>query len=179
VDDTTRRALAALTRVLAGEDVPFQVGGSALLYALGLVDEVGDLDVVFRPEDRVRLGTALLSATGVPPVFDVGQEPGFVSGWRASHRFRGVDLDMTAAVALRYREGFVARLPFRDGSVWDVEGTPVPLAPLTDWLLVYRYHNPARAELLEPFVAVEEWVEFLDVLGAPTGFDGFRSDAPE
>jgi len=178
VDDTTRGALTALTRLLGDARIPFQVGGSALLHALGLVDEVGDLDVVVRPDDRARLGAALRSATGASPVFDVHQEPGFVSGWRASHRFCGADLDVTAAVALRYRGGFVARIPFRTGTTWELDGVSVPLAPLTDWLLVYRHHKPTRARLLEPFVAKEEWVEFLDLIGAPPGFDGFRPESP-
>jgi hypothetical protein len=174
VDDTTGRALKQLTTLLVDEGIPFQVGGSALLHALGLVERVGDLDVVFRSEDRDRVGAALRAATGVVPVFDVRQEPGFVSGWRAKHDFRGVELDMTASIALEYPDGFVARLPFREGPGWDFEGTPIPLAPLTDWLLVYRYHDPERARLLAPLVPDREWFEFLDLIDAPPGFDGHR-----
>ena len=85
---------------------------------------------------------------------------------------------MTAAIALRYRSGFVARIPFRTGTTWDLDGTSVPLAPLTDWLLVYRHHNPMRARLLEPFVPEAEWSAFLDLIGAPPGFDGLRPECP-
>jgi hypothetical protein len=166
-----------LTVLLAGAGIEFQVGGSALLHALGLIDRVRDLDVVFRVGDRERIGRALEAATGEAPRFDVRQEPGFVSGWRGTHRFHGVELDMTAGIALEYPDGFVARLPFRPGRVWDLGGVAVPLAPLTEWLLVYRWHNPSRSELLAPLVPDADWRGLLEEIGAPEGFDGFR-DGP-
>lgn len=170
--DAVRIALVEVTRLLAGAAIPFQVGGSALLHALGLVEEVRDLDLVFRPEDRDRLGATLERATGAVPAFDVRQEPGFVSTWRASHALGGVELDMTGGIALGYPSGFVARIPFTQGTRWDLDGEAVPLAPVADWLLVYRYHNPRRAVLIEPLVGPAEWRSLLGAIGAPAGFDG-------
>jgi hypothetical protein len=172
MDAAVRTVLIEVTRLLADAEVPFQVGGSALLHALGLVDRVGDLDLVFRADDRRVLGRVLQRETGEAPAFDVTQEPGFVSTWRAKLAWRGVELDMTGEIALRYPDGFVARIPFTQGSTWDLGGVPVPLAPPADWLLVYRYHNPSRAALLEPFVPAERWRELLLAIGARHGFDG-------
>jgi hypothetical protein len=172
VDAPTRNALVEVTRLLDHAGIPFQVGGSALLHALGLVDQVGDLDLVFRSRDREDLSTTLERATGAPPEFDVVQEPGFASAWRARHAYLGTDLDMTGGIALRYPGGFVARLPFTKGTTWDLDGVAVPLAPLSDWLLVYRYHNPQRGRVLEPLVPPEQWAALLAAIGAPAGFDG-------
>lgn len=172
MDTAFAAALIGVTRLLDQAGIPFQVGGSALLYALGLVDRVGDLDLVFRSRDREGLSGVLERATGSPPVFDVDQEPGFTSSWRAKHRYLGTELDITGGIALRYPGGFVARIPFTEGTTWELGGVAVPLAPLSDWLLVYRYHNPQRGRLLEPCVPAEQWAALLAVIGAPEGFDG-------
>lgn len=172
MDASLRAALVEITRLFTDAGIPFQVGGSALLHSMGLVGRVGDLDLVFRPEDRDRLGRTLRRATGTPPVFDIRQEPGFVSSWRAGHRFGDVDLDMTGGIALGYPNGYVARLPFTPGSLWRLGEASVPLAPPADWLLVYRYHNPRRAALLEPHVPPAAWRALLAAIDAPEGFDG-------
>jgi hypothetical protein len=172
MDARVRSALVVVTELFQESGIDFQVGGSALLHALGLVERVGDLDLVFRSEDRTRLGDVLRQATGRSPAFDVRQEPGFVSTWRAAHRFRDVDLDMTGGIALEYPGGFVARLPHAEGSSWHIDGVTVPLAPLADWLLVYRHHKPGRAALLEPLVPAAEWDALLAAIEAPPGFDG-------
>ena len=45
-------ALEAVALRLAAHGVPFLLGGSALLDALGLDVEVGDVDLMLRPGDR-------------------------------------------------------------------------------------------------------------------------------
>ena len=66
----------------------------------------------------------------------------------------------------------MARIPFTKGATWDLEGVAVPLAPLSDWLLVYRYHDPERGRLLEPLVPAGQWAALVAAIGAPEGFDG-------
>lgn len=177
VDAPVVAALTSLSRTLAQARIPWQLGGSGLLRALGLVDTVRDLDCVFPPSVMDRLQVVLIAGTGVVPRFDARQEDGFVSAFRGRHRWQGVELDMTAGIALDYGEA-VANLPFTAGDRWVVDGVPVPLAPLEQWLLIYRFHNPIRARLLEPFVDPARWRAFLRSLDMPPGFTGFRSPEP-
>ena len=51
-------ALEAVALRLQAAGVPFLLGGSALLHALGLDVAVRDLDLVARPQDRGALETA-------------------------------------------------------------------------------------------------------------------------
>lgn len=177
VDAPVAAALASLSRALQQARIPWQLGGSGLLRALGLVDTVRDLDCVFPPAMQDRLQVVLIAGTGVVPRFDSQQEDGFVSGFRGRHPWQGVELDMTAGIALDYGDA-VAELPFTRGGWWEVDGVPVPLAPVEQWLLIYRFHNPLRARLLEPFVDPERWRAFLRSLDMPPGFTGFRSQEP-
>ena len=63
-------ALEAVAARLAEHDVPFLLGGSALLYALGIDVAVRDLDLMLRAKDRERFEAAagdwLVSVTTEP-----------------------------------------------------------------------------------------------------------------
>ena len=54
-------ALEAVALRLAAAGVPFLLGGSALLDALGLDVEVRDVDLMLRPEDRAAFEAACAS----------------------------------------------------------------------------------------------------------------------
>jgi hypothetical protein len=171
MDAGVEAALVSFARACRTGSIDWQLGGSGLLHALGLVDRVRDLDVVFRAEQMEEVGSLVRDHTGLPPSFEAKQEAGFVSGFRGRHMWDGVELDMTAGIALDYGDR-VLRLPFESGGETTIQGEKVPLAPLAHWLLIYRFHNPERAQLLEPRVGEEAWAALLGRLGQPEGFTG-------
>ena len=173
VESRVGAALVSLGRALGTAGIPWQLGGSGLLHAMGLVDTVRDLDVVFPPEAMDPMTVVLREHTGVEPTFTARQEDGFVSGFRGRHEWDGVELDVTAGITLDYG-GLVVRLPFSAGREWMFGGEVIPLAPLEQWLLIYRFHNPVRSRLLAPLVVDEAWESLVTGLGLPRGFTGFR-----
>ncbi len=173
MNQLVRSGLIAFAAAMAEAGQPWQLGGSGLLYSLDLVDTVGDLDVVLPSVDPEPLGALLEGHTGQPADFTARQEDGFVSGFRGKHQWHGVELDLSSAVTLDYGDHLV-RLPFEPGETWDLDGTLIPLAPVEQWLVIYRFHNPARALLLEPHVDASRWAALLEAVDAPPGFTGRR-----
>jgi hypothetical protein len=156
MDGRTRVALRRVAHALAAAGIPYQLGGSGLLFALGLLDRVGDLDIVFPSGARGEVAQVLRDLTGAEPRFDARQEPGFVSDWRCRHELDGQPLDLSGGVAVLL-DGREIELPFRAGGIWDLEGTTIPLAPSEQWLLIYLVHGSPRAELLAPHVDRSAW----------------------
>ena len=74
-------ALEAVALRLSAARVPFLLGGSALLDALGLDVEVGDIDLMLRPADRGAFESAC-----APWLVSVTTAPGEVlsSDWKAT-----------------------------------------------------------------------------------------------
>ena len=83
-------ALEAVALRLTAAGVPFLLGGSALLDALGLDVEVRDVDLMLRPEDRDRFETACGEW-----LRGVTTEPGMVltSAWKATLDVDGVEVE--------------------------------------------------------------------------------------
>jgi len=167
VEERTRRVLRLLARRFRTAGITWQLGGSGLLFARGLVDRVGDLDLVFPDSARDGLQRLLADLGGAVPDFASDQEPGFVSGWRCRYRLEGQELDLSGAIALEI-EGRVVRLPFAPGPEWDLDGEAIPLAPLEQWLLIYRLHKPGRAALLEEAVDEGSWRALCAGIGIPS-----------
>jgi hypothetical protein len=147
-------ALDAVAARLRAADVPFLLGGSGLLHALGIDVPVRDIDLMLRPEDRARFEAAacdwLLGAT---------TEPGAVltSAWKATLDVEGAEVEGLGGL------GFAGgpELPFRAGGTW----RGVPLAAPEVWWAAYRAYNPDRAALLEPLVPPEARERILAELG--------------
>jgi len=144
-------ALATVAGRLQAAGIPFLLGGSALLDALGLDVAVGDLDLVARPEDRAAIEavtapwwqTTSTEVTGV-----------FRSPWKATLDVDGVEVELLGGLAWTLSDGGpVATMPFRaEGSVRAGE-IDVPLAPAAHWLLLYERYKPERAAQLAPLVS--------------------------
>jgi tRNA-Thr(GGU) m(6)t(6)A37 methyltransferase TsaA len=147
--DETMRTLAALAAAFEEAGVPYQLGGGGLLFALGLVDGVGDLDLQFPADGRDRVAAVVERLSGVPPEF-TGPAPGpFASAWRCRHRIGSQELDLVGGQALRL-DGREGRLPVAPEGEWEVGGAAVPLAPIEQCWMVYRAAGkPGRAALLE------------------------------
>ena len=134
-------ALDAVARRLREHDVPFLLGGSALLRALGLDVEVRDIDLMLRAEDRARFEAAagewLVSTTTEPG-------PVLTSAWKATLDVGGVEVEGLGG--LGFADG--RELPFRGAGEW----RGVPLAAPEVWYEAYLAYDPEKAALLEPIV---------------------------
>src|SRR3954467_11067952 len=91
-------ALEAVALRLHAAGVPFLLGGSALLDALGLDVEVGDIDLMLRPSDRAAFEDAcsawLVSFTTEPG-------PVLTSDWKATLEVAGVEVEGLGGIGIR------------------------------------------------------------------------------
>src|SRR3954452_9265839 len=130
---------------LAEHGVPFLLGGSALLDALGLDVEVRDVDLMLRPEDR----GAFEAACG-EWLQGVTTEPGPVltSEWKATLDVEGVEVEGLGGLGITGGPP----PPFRASGSRRYGRAEVPLCDPEIWLELYRGHKPERGELLETLV---------------------------
>lgn len=146
---------AALHAVVARVDVPVLLGGSGLLWALGLDVRVGDIDLVLRHGDRA-------AVEALPWWVGTTTEPvGMMrSAWKAALDVDGVAVEALGGLA--WADGDrVVEMPFRAEGEW--EG--VRLAPAAHWLELYARYKPERAALLAPLVTPAAREEALRELG--------------
>jgi hypothetical protein len=151
-------ALDAVAKRLREHDVPFLLGGSGLLFALGIDVPVRDIDLMLRPDDRERfeaaVGDWLVTVTTDPG-------PVLTSEWKATLEVLGTEVEGLGG--LGFAGGPV--LPFRSEGEW----RGVPLAAPEIWWAAYRAHKPDRAALLEPFVSPSSRSQILGELGQALG----------
>ena len=131
--DELQRVAAALKT----HDVPFLLGGSALLRALGHDVPVRDVDLMLRPEDRDRFETAC-ARWWVATTTDPG--PVLTSEWKATLDVDGVEVEGLGG--LGFPDG--RKLPFRGRGEWH----GIPLAAPEVWREAYEAYAPEKAALL-------------------------------
>jgi len=135
-------ALEAVALRLSAARVPFLLGGSALLDALGLDVTVRDIDLMLRPEDREAFEAACadwLVATTT--------EPGEIlsSDWKATLDVGGVEVEGLGGLGVAGG----AAVPFRAGGSRRYGAAEVSLCDAAVWLELYRVYKPEKAALLE------------------------------
>lgn len=160
---SVRRALRTVAARLSAHEVPFALGGSGLLWALGLASEVRDVDLMLEPADERRM----LDATADWRVRHTreGTEL-WASDWFSQLEVDGVAVDAIGGMAFRHTAG-VARLPLRAAGTIDVDGVSVPYADPALWWAVYRVYKPDRARLLERVLDPDETAAVAAELGLP------------
>jgi hypothetical protein len=146
---------AALRAVVARLDAPVLLGGSGLLWALGLDVRVGDIDLVARVEDR-----AVVEALPWWRGTTTSPTELMRSAWKASLDVDGVEVDVIGGLAW-LAGGRVVEMPFRAEGEW--EG--VALAPAAHWLLLYERYKPERALQLARLVGPDARAAALAELG--------------
>jgi hypothetical protein len=136
-------ALEAVAARLHAAGIPFLLGGSALLDALGLDVEVRDVDLMLRPAD---LAAFTAACSGWP--LAVTTEPGEVltSDWKATLDVDGIEVEALGGIGVR---GGPAA-PFRSAGTRRYGAVEVPLCDPAVWLELYRVYKPDKAALLEP-----------------------------
>jgi hypothetical protein len=137
-------ALEAVALRLRAAGIPFLLGGSGLLHALGADVEVGDVDLVLDPEDRdaVRAATAewwRSETTGTTELFR--------SPWKADLDVGGVGVELLGGLAWWDGER-VVEMPLDPAGTWRCGAADVPLASPEAWLALYRLYRPDRAALM-------------------------------
>lgn len=148
-----RQALRVFADRLSWRGLPWAVGGSVLLYAHGLIDEVNDLDLLV-PGDA---GTTVRGALGpYLKEFSTAGTDLWRSGFLARLQLGAWPVDLIGGLAVAHGEG-VYHLPFGAGSpvfTWDLDGLPVPLLPLAEFYLIYLlYPEKAwKAALIEQYL---------------------------
>jgi hypothetical protein len=146
-------ALETVAVRLREHRIPFLLGGSALLDALGLDVEVRDIDLMLRPGDRARFEAAcgdwLLAVTT-----ELGEL--MRSEWVATLDVDGVEVEGLGGLGMEI-EGETVQLPFRGH---DERAEPEV------WWFVYRTYKPERATLLEQIVSEEARARILAELGS-------------
>src|SRR5829696_5984961 len=151
-------ALEAVALRLHDARVPFLLGGSALLDALGLEVEVGDVDLMLRPEDRARFEGAcarwLVAVTTEPG-------PVLTSAWKATLDVEGVEVEGLGGLGVA---GGPA-VPFRAGGSRMYGQQPVELCAPEIWWALYRSYKPEKSRLLEPHVPAADRARILVELG--------------
>src|SRR5687768_5598644 len=131
-------ALEAVALRLAAAGVPFLLGGSALLDALGLDVEVRDVDLMLRPGDQAEFEAAcrdwLVSMT---------TEPGEVlsSDWKATLDVDGVEVEGLGG--LGFAGGLAVPLRARGSRMYG--SAPVELCAPEVWWALYRVYKPEKA----------------------------------
>ena len=148
MNDDVQTALATVGRRLHDAGVTFLLGGSGLLCALGLTEEVGDLDLQIDEADEA----GVVAAAG-PWLVEMTREGTalWASPWLARLRVDGVDVDAIGGMAFHHADG-VARLPMRAGGTVDVDGVAIAYADPALWWAVYRAYKPDKAACLERVV---------------------------
>jgi tRNA-Thr(GGU) m(6)t(6)A37 methyltransferase TsaA len=165
----TVRTLAALGAAFDQAGVPYQLGGSGLLFACGLADGVGDLDLQFPADARDRVAAVIERLSGVAPRFTDVATGGFASAWRCRHRIGDQEIDLVGGQAVVVG-GRVVPLPVAPEGEWEVAGVAVPLAPAEQSWLVYRVAGKAdRAALLEREAGRRAVARFLRRTGVDPG----------
>ena len=135
-------ALETVALRLSAARVPFLLGGSALLDALGLDVTVRDIDLMLRPQDREAFEAACADW-----LVGVTTEPGEVltSDWKATLDVGGVEVEGLGGLGVAGG----AAAPFRAGGSRRYGAAEVPLCDPAVWLELYRVYKPEKAALLE------------------------------
>ena len=163
MNDDVASALRQVAVRLGAAGVRFALGGSGLLWALGLDATVRDIDLQVDEGDEARLATA--AGSWLVEISREGTEL-WASPWFARLSVGGVDVDAIGGMAFRHTGG-VARLPLRASGHVELGIVRVPCADPALWWAVYRAYKPEKATLLEAVVDAAARRRVRDELGLP------------
>lgn len=159
-----RSALRSLAQALNQAEVQWRLGGSAMLTAIGLGVDVGDLDVTVPAHALEDVQNAC--GPWVRQLMIGHAPPPWCSDWLAKMQVSGVDVDVIGGMCVVGAGGNV-RVPDDLGQVVDVDGVSVPLADPAVWWWIYRAYKPAKAEMLATVVTADQRREIERRLGPP------------
>ena len=136
IDPAKARVLAKIGRALDGEGILWAVGGSAMLYRQGIVDEFNDFDLVLGAQDVQKANAALLALGTGGVKANSGM---FACDSFHSYEIDGVEVDVMAGMVI-VSDGQPYHYLFDEDSAldrWPVNGVHIPFAALEDWYILY------------------------------------------
>lgn len=163
-------ALEAVALRLDEQEIPYLLGGSALLHALGLPGEVGDVDLMLREQDRVRFEAATRQWWRATTTESAGR---LRSAWKATLDVDGEEVEGLGGFALGVG-GCAVALPWRSAGTWRCGAAEVPLAAPELWWAVYLGYKPDKARALEAIVGPAARARIAAELGIDPGLERHR-----
>lgn len=158
-------ALRTVALALEPTGIVWRLGGSALQAALGVTDDVGDLDIAV-PADTLDLVRDALGR--FEPRFVDGPPPDpWCSAWLLRARVDDVEVEVIGGFCVRTPAGPV-EVPLDLGGHVDLEEVRAPLADPAVWWWIYRTYRPEAAARLGAVLDDDRRAAVLDRLG-PTG----------
>jgi hypothetical protein len=133
---------------LEARSIAVALGGSGLLAALGLLDEVRDWDLT--TDESPQMVEEALDSAGLRSCPVVAGDLNYTTQARFCVPGDGSDVDLIVGFGLRY-EGEIVHFPTRVTGQW----RGLPLGDPVTWELAYRIlGRPARAEALKRWLDV-------------------------
>jgi len=127
----------------------FGIGGSCLLWQLGLENNPDDIDVVCREEDFAAICTILAGCYQPAPIAANDQ---FATRHFARFSKQGQrDIELMAGIAVRQSEKIISWQFHPERCNWQND---ICFMPASDWLELYTLFNrPKRVEILRRYLA--------------------------
>lgn len=142
------RVAGALDEVaLRLEDLPFVLGGSAMMACRGIPVTVGDIDLLIAGSQRSAVAGRIPDAT-----FTSSDHPDFCTSWRVEFEAATMPVEVIGDFCLYSGDHRLAVPAIGAGE--RVHG--IELAAVAPWVVVYRVLNPAKAALLEPLTTADD-----------------------
>ncbi len=147
VESLKLKTLQKVGRALKASGVRFCVGGSAMLYRNGLVEQFNDIDLLVESSDAYKAETVLLS---IGQSEEAKSSTAFVTDIFRSFLVDGIGVDMMAGLKIR-SGGQVYSHQLTEGSYadrWPVWGEVLPFSALEEWCVLYHL-MPGKAHKAE------------------------------
>ncbi len=129
-------ALSVITERLFAYKIDFALGGTGLLYALGLIDEVKDWDMaVDCPIEKITVALKGLDWVQLP------QTELFKSNYLLKVLIKTTSIDLIGGFSISTSNG-IHKVPVKISKYWN----NTPLADPKDWLIAYKlmgHHDKA------------------------------------
>ncbi len=133
-----------MAQVLASASIPYAVGGSCLLYSLGLADRMHDVDFTIDAD----LAQVLRALRGLTWHHAQHGDPPFASAYRLTIAISGPAVDLIGSFAIETAVG-VCHLPTLVHSMW----RGLPVASPEVWAVAYHLmKRREQADMLCKFI---------------------------
>lgn len=141
--------LQRIAKELNREKIEWGLGGSLLLFVRGITDHFGDIDIIVKDSDVLRVNR-LLNKMGL--LVPKEEDPIYHTKGFFNFDIEGVLVQVMSNLTVKYAEKLYT-VPFDESSIdkWEPFGQEkLPLMYLEDWYVIYQLiERTAKVELLE------------------------------
>ena len=146
----------SLAKELNSSNILWGIGGSYLLKAYGIVEEVHDLDIIVATEDILKAIQVLdtIAEQKSIPVKDEYKTKHF-----SVYSYEGLSIDVMSTFRIEHLAG-IYEFVFDELSIVErrrVNGIELPLTSLEDWLIAYKLMRgrESKVEMIENYLDSE------------------------